>query len=921
MKRPCPALLALTLLACASALQAAESPLIAGDFESGSFKPFDGKGGAQIVSEHAPQGAKALKLPAGAWQHADPASGLPADWSKFDLVKFEAFNPGTKTVKLNLQLRDAKDQGYWSWHNRYLALLPGANTVQFAVADLWRGEILRNDMGGSLDPRAITALNLLAEGDVVLDALRLERFAAPKVDVPGLRAYKIGPAAAPGFPGFVKLNEKDLYRKESGAGWLKAGFMRLEDRKHPDNLYRSYLSCSDAELAVDLPNGSYRVHLQLEDAGYWEFMQHYTRREVLAEGRTVLDESMDAEEFQRRYFRHQDADDLPGEDPFDKYVEPRFPWRTFDAEVKDGQLNLQFRSPDMYGNTLSAVVLYPAEHSAQGEAFLKYIKELRRFDWAQRWKPVSKPPAAPVFAGQAAQAAARDGFVLYRTSPYAGGDDVKTYDHVPADTELLDRLDAAAAQGESEPAAFALRPAKPLGKLDVTLSPLVNAQGRALPESACSIWTGRYRFTRHQGHQSGLYALCERELRPFNRTPADTLTSDHGLARRFWIHVAVPAEAVPGTYTATLTVKAEHGGTRALPFQLRVLPFALPDPGHLFSLYGIEIMPPAYYPRPPAERLAQREAVYRDLRDHGINYIKDLNVKPAWKDGKASVANAAEIAEELALRKRLGFQSGPVDAPGGASLDELAGGGAIKGLPREQFIAAWHLELTRFFQAQGWPKPFFCYGDEPNLAETLNKLVAVNQAVHAVSPDIWMGIAYHTQSPESYALLDSLDVHHLKDFCKVEDFARAKKAGKFLLNCNVGSHRPAYGLRAWRAMHERHTDGLITYSYTGNHVDPYYDLDAREGDFLLAPPRADGTFVTTARWERIREGIDDFRYARALEALARRAQASSEQRAAAEKLLAQALGIGAVANLDQAHRQAEAWRTQAQEILAQAAKP
>src|SRR5690606_3012337 len=114
---------------------------------------------------------------------------------------------------------------------------------------------------------------------------------------------------------------------------------------------------------------------------------------------------------------------------------------------------------------------------------------------------------------------------------------------------------------------------------------------------------------------------------------------------------------------------------------------------------------------------------------------------------------------------------------------------------------------------------FFCYGDEPAVPDTLNKLTAANQAVHAVSPDIWMGIAYHTQSPESYALLESLDVHHLKDFCKVEDFKKAKQAGKFLLNCNVGDHRAAYGLRAWRAMKERGTDGLITYAYTGNHVD------------------------------------------------------------------------------------------------------
>ena len=44
---------------------------------------------------------------------------------------------------------------------------------------------------------------------------------------------------------------------------------------------------------------------------------------------------------------------------------------------------------------------------------------------------------------------------------------------------------------------------------------------------------------------------------------------------------------------------------------------------------------------------------------------------------------------------------------------------------------------------------------------------------------------------------------------KVEEFQAAKKAGKFLLNCNVGGNRLAYGLREWRATQERKTDGTV----------------------------------------------------------------------------------------------------------------
>jgi hypothetical protein len=327
-------------------------------------------------------------------------------------------------------------------------------------------------------------------------------------------------------------------------------------------------------------------------------------------------------------------------------------------------------------------------------------------------------------------------------------------------------------------------------------------------------------------------------------------------------------------------------------------------------------MPPVYFPEMKNDRPRQREVMYRDLRSHGINAIMDLSVAAALQNGKAVISNVAEVDQEIALRRKLGFEDIPVCAPGGCSLDEIASGKPIHGLSREQFINGWHKELTDVYKSHGWPKAYFCYGDEPNVADTLNKLTAANKAAHAVSPDIWMGIAYHVESPESYELLKSLDVHHLKAFCKLDDFKKAKEAGKFLLNCNVGDNRAAYGLREWRAMKERQSDGCITYAYTGNHVDIYYDLDAREGDYMMAPPRRDGSFVTTARWERLRQGIDDFRWAKALEDYAKNAVTPKDSAEAATKLLEEAFEIGGVGDTRAAIVRATEWRAKIQALMA-----
>ena len=179
-----------------------------------------------------------------------------------------------------------------------------------------------------------------------------------------------------------------------------------------------------------------------------------------------------------------------------------------------------------------------------------------------------------------------------------------------------------------------------------------------------------------------------------------------------------------------------------------------------------------------------------------------------------------------------------------------------------------------------------------------------------------MGIAYHVQSPEGYELLKTLDVHHFKAFCKTEDFLLAKKAGKFLMRCNIGDSRIPFGATEWRATQEQKCDGAITYSYTGNHVDIYYDLDAREGDFNMAPPRSEGTLAATARYERIREGIDDYRYARALEALAKDAKTPKEAAGAATVLLQTLFDIGGLKEGNEATARVVAWRADAQRLLA-----
>ncbi|HYF50490.1 MAG TPA: glycoside hydrolase domain-containing protein [Planctomycetota bacterium] len=894
------------------------------DAEKPAFEDHSG-GKVSLITEHATVGKKALKFGAGAGVRFTPETGMLGDWSKHDIVKMDIFNPGKVAARLYIQLRDDDNKhGYWSWHNRYVAVLPGQNTIQFPVADTWRGEILRRDAPGMLNPAKMTLFYFQTmDGEIVLGGMQLTKFANPKVDVPGLKAFDVGITGSPGFSGgFLQLNETMMYDKTKGYGWTKAGFINEKNsnvaiRLHPDNLFRDWIACNNAELAVDVPNGKYRVRIQMEDPGAWEFMQNYRKRSVSAEGKVALEETMDAKEFMNRFFRNQDSEDLPTEDPFEKYVETRHPWKEIDVEVADGQLNLGFHSADTYGATLSALVISPLDQEEKTKQFMAYVKEVRRFEWAQQWKSVSKAPTTPVFSGKMAEQAGKDGFALFGNPTLHA----IRYDHVPQDAEHFDSLSAAASLGEIETISFGLRPAKALGKVDVSVSALKSAAGDEIGKENIKLRVGRYRFTRHAGEQSGLYEVGERQIREFNTSDKDTLRCDDGMARSLWLTIKTPENAKPGTYTGQITVAAEKGGKRTIPLTYTVLPFTLPEPEHLFGVYGLGTLPLPYWPEIGADIPRKMEIVYKDAREHGLNYVQEFFANIQMQNGKAVVTNMADVERDMALRRKLGFKDAPVFANGGCSLEQLATDAPIAGMPRAKYIEAWHKTITDTFKEKGWPHPAFVYGDEPNLPGLLKQLTDANNAVHAVSPDIWMGIAYHLDKrvKESYEMAATLDVHHLKEFCPVEDFEFAKKSSKFTMHCNVGFGRLPYGLREWRATHEKKTDGCITYAYMGSHVDIYYGLDAREDDWLLAPPRQDGSLTSTDKWEGIREGVDDYRYARALDNLVKSGSASKEQLDAAKALLKQAFDIGGMKNGD-ATKLAIQWRAEAQKVLAAAAK-
>lgn len=110
-----------------------------------------------------------------------------------------------------------------------------------------------------------------------------------------------------------------------------------------------------------------------------------------------------------------------------------------------------------------------------------------------------------------------------------------------------------------------------LGNLNVTVSDLTGPG--TIPASAVEI-----RYSRPDGpaRRGGAAWFDTLEDAPPRRVP---MYREHGAALQpVWLNVVVPRDAKPGDYTATLTVAAQHEQPLAIPLQVNVIDWTLPDP-------------------------------------------------------------------------------------------------------------------------------------------------------------------------------------------------------------------------------------------------------------------------------------------------------------------------------------------------------
>lgn len=792
----------------------------------------------------------------------------PQDWSGYDLLKVDTYTDSQQPLHLGVEIQDTGTHDYWTRLNYSTVIPPGAGTLILPLHQLYVGE--KSRPGRNVILNGITRL-VFSVGDapiapVFLDNLRLERdTASAKVFFKGLYAFDFGTGTSPVMDGFTAVTPATLYSAGRGYGLKNAKVWRAFDALQPDPLYQDFISIESGGLAVDVPNGKYRVFVNMDSpAGFWGEYQRYRERSLTAQGKKVISETMNFKAFAKKYFQFWDTEDLPSDNTFDKYDRGHFAEKIFDVDVTNGQLNLEFNGQN-WACSVSAVILFPLEKAAEGARFLEWVKEKRRFYFANSFKRIVHRAT-----GDPLNPAAEDtkrGYVLFHRDYMQD----LYYNDTPLHGETGQPLSAEAFAGQEEPVTLAVIPLNDLGSGAVTVSALSGPQG-AIPAKAIETGYVSYRITRVTG-DGAVYTIAPRLVVPKNDVAMPRM-----VARQFWLSVHTPATAAPGIYTGEVTFTPQKGPAAKVPLRFTVRKGTLAATDIPVGPFGGRIGIPWMEDDPETNVFgaAMTEKSLHVLREAGFTMFSGVPyVTVGFPNGKP-VLDFSAADRQMDVVKDLGFLGVSTYGAGLIGLDPYHQDAdkmkAAGFRDYSAFLKSIYTEIERHARQKGWPPVYWNICDEPTgdgLKPAIENAKAYRDAFPNGPPFFTGATSLHQPDGDGlyFTLAAALHIPALNLFDEA-GVRRLLANGNGWAFYNEGS-RWTFGEHLFKAATEFHLKYRLAWHWNAVAGDPYYALDSREDDYAWANSTPDGQLVPSVEFLRITAGLNDYRYLLTLARLAK----------------------------------------------------
>ncbi len=819
--------------------------------------------GVSKEKDHITNGESSVKIMKGSTIVLDEAQ----DWSGYENLLIDSFVLGRLPVDIFVDIRDDKSVDYWTRVNYITSLPPGEHIVRIPLSSLYVGE--KSRPGRKLDLKSIRKMVvgvLNPNSGVYLDNVRISSdIRATEYHFDGLLAFDLGEEEGPVMPGFIGISKDDRYNKIVGYGFQNERIWRSFNALQPDPLYQDFICIESGGFAIDLPNGFYQIFVNMDNpSGYWGEYQVYDERQLIVEGEVVRTDRMDLSSFKSKYYRNWQTEDTPSDNTFDKYQKPYFKEHLIEAKVEDGQLNIDFKGQG-WACSVSAIVVYPSDKTAQGLRFLQFIEKERKEYFENEFRRILHEPTGDAVQPDAAQI--RTGFIPfvrhYMKDVFYNDRPFKNETESP-----VMFVDAFA--GEIEPvtvSVYALRDMHLTGSMNDLIGP------QTIPSKAISVGVVSNRLVRKT--TDGRVFSIEPKL----IIPSSEATVVRNSARSFWLSIHVPTNATAGDYKGEFTISSFGGESVTLPVQLKVHKGVLAEADLPIGPWGHTIDLP-WLPSDPGTIEWNREMAeksLRKLREYGFTTFTGMpSLKYiGFKDG-APVIDFEKGDEQMRNARSAGFYMPIVSYVPIEGLNlyyqDL---GAMKEAGFDDyslFIKAVFQAIEQHAQGNNWLPVYWNIGDEP-LGEDVNRSIenasAYMRAFPKGPPLFTIATSFFSDKTDDlqFALAKSVHMANLDKHTK-QSVSMLRKARKDWGYYN-DARRFSFGVYLFKAVNEYDLKMRLGWHWNVVLGDPYYPLDCREDDFAWANSSPDGDLVTSVFFEReMHEGLDDYRYLRTLSILA-----------------------------------------------------
>ena len=465
------------------------------------------------------------------------------------------------------------------------------------------------------------------------------------------------------------------------------------------------------------------------------------------------------------------------------------------------------------------------------------------------------------------------------------------YNDRPLPGERVQQLSGSAFAGESEPVTVSLLPLNDLGKTMLTVSPLRGPDQAAIPAAAIDVGYVQYRVSRVT-MEGSVYTISPRLI-----VPSNSVDMPKNVTRRFWLTVKIPVGAAAGVYRGTVRIAAEHGGIHSVPLEFAVHTGTLDPVDVPAGPWGHTINLPWASDEAAQWNRSMAEKSLRKLREYGFTTASGLPVISyrGFREGKPDIDFSAGDAR-MKMFREAGFTMPVVTYCALAGLNtyyrDEAAMRAAGFNDYSQFIKALFEAVQKHAETSDWLPVYWNIGDEPigeDLTRSTQNAAAYRRAFPQGPPLFTAASSMRGSDAKDPHFALSKALHVANWNAHDEDSVNLLHSGDGDWAFYNGGNRWTYGVYMYKAAKQFDMKFRLSWHWNVVAGDPYYALDCREDDYAWCNSSPDGELIPAVHFERLREGLDDYRRMLTLGRLAdERPDAAAAQ--AAKGLIAEVLG-------------------------------